>query len=190
MRSQNNDPRIENDTALWAIAIAFANPNFANYINVNTPEVKQTLSEYPDNTMTLYGRHDLVLHFLYSAIIERLGNRSFSVQVGELKELYDANLEGSGFDFSDLAADRAGAVFSLFLSSSIDNAKRSQNLLADNDDESFFFPDITRLPAPIKNRDFNALIGSTQTERYKDIVEMIDQKIDHLLLYRGSDLSR
>ncbi|MCE0495618.1 hypothetical protein [Vibrio salinus] len=189
LRSQNNDPRIENDTALWAIAIAFANPDFAKYISVNTPELRKTLSEYPDNVLTLSGRPDLVKHFLYSAIIESLGSHTLSVHAGELKELYDTNPKGSGFDFSDLAADIAGATFSRFISSTIDNANYSQKLLASNTGESIFFPDINQLPIPLKSKDFDILIGSTKTKQYQVVLKKIDFDINSLLLYQAAGSS-
>jgi len=183
-RSQYNKPAIENDAALWAIAIGFANHNFADIIDVNTPEVKKTLAQYPKTITTLNGRTDLSLHFLYSAIMESLGNSALSVQVGELKELYDTNPAGSGFDFTDLAADKAGATFSQFLTANETNARQAQNILRRQADETLYFPALQGLPKPIKGKEFDSVIGSTETDRYHRIVDIIQQRIDHLPLYQ------
>ncbi|WP_165312855.1 hypothetical protein [Vibrio ziniensis] len=184
VRSQYNDPRAENEAALWSIAIAFGNRRFAEIINVNTPEVQTTLSKYPRLITTLSQRGDLPLHFLYSAVMEILGNSHLSTNVGELKELHDANPGGSGFDFTDLAADKAGAAFSLFLTSDKNNAIGGQNLLSKMTKENLFFPDINELPAPIKDKEFDTVLGSTQSDSYKEINAIIDKKISELPLYR------
>lgn len=182
-RSQYNDPRSENEAALWSIAIAFGNYRFAELINANTPEVENTLSKYPKITATLNGRSNLPLHFLYSVVMEILGNNNLSVSIGELKELHDANLGGSGFDFTDLAADKAGSAFSLFLTSNKNDAIRGQILLAKVDYESLFFPDISDLPVPVKGEDFDLIIGSIRSIRYKKFNDIIDIKISELPLY-------
>ncbi len=183
-RSQYNDPREENEAALWAIAIAFGNHRFAEIINANTSEIGSTLAKYPKVITTLRGRWDLPLHFLYSAIMERLGDSGLSVQVGELKELYDTNSGGTGFDFSDLAADKAGAFFSHYITDSASQALKSQNRLTIPYNESLFFPDINGLPKPIKGKAFDVVLGSTESERYKKQVEAIDLSIENLPLYR------
>lgn len=182
-RSKLHDPSAENEAALWALAIAFGNHQFADIINANTLEIEQTLANYPKSGITLKGRWDLPLHFLYSVTMERLGNNHLSVKMGELKELYDANPRGSGFDFSDLAADKAGAAFSRFLTSNRDNALRGQNILVGTGGESLFFPELNGLPKTVKSKDFDVEVGSTYTARYKKISEMIEQRIDDLPLY-------
>ncbi|WP_375749430.1 hypothetical protein [Vibrio sp. HN007] len=185
IRSEASDPRTENEAALWAVAIAYANHRFAEVIKADTPEVIQTLKKMPKKVTTLGKRADLSLHFLYSAVMERLGNSALSVQVGELKELYDANPKGSGFDFSDLMADKAGAEFSRYLSSSVKAAKQGQDLLAASRGESVFFPALSELPKPVKGKAFDKAIGSTETQRYQQQIEELDKRIRNLPLYQN-----
>lgn len=139
-RSQQGDARKENEYALWAVAMAFANPRFAEVIEVDTFSVGTSLASLSSKTTLLNGRNDLALHFLYAAIIERVGSEAIANNMGELKELFDANQGGSGFDLSDLAADIAGSRFSNFISSSHVNAVHAQRLLAARDVEDTFFP--------------------------------------------------
>ena len=50
---------------------------------------------------------DLAQHFIVSAVIAAAGGTPIAAAAGVYKELNDAR-DGSGFSFSDIAADRAG----------------------------------------------------------------------------------
>jgi len=94
-------------------------------------------------TLTLQGRDDLAQHFLISAGIAAAGGSRLADAVGLFKELDDSR-SGSGFSFTDLAADRAGVRFAE--SATGPNAARLQGLLADKAEESLFMPRVRDLP--------------------------------------------
>ncbi len=183
-RSQKSNAMKENEYALVSVAIAFANHRFAEVYGVDTLSVGESLASLPRHAVSLNGRNDLALHFLYSAIIERVGNEALSNNIGELKELFDANKGGSGFDVSDLAADIAGAKFSKFISSSQKNAIHSQELLTASDFEDTFFPNVNRYSRSIKWDDFEKYIGTTQSEQYSATIEQLQQEVLALALYQ------
>lgn len=62
-------------------------------------------------TPTLFGRHDLLQHFVVSAALTAARGAKAAEAAGILKELLDAQPGGSGFSFADLAADFAGIAF-------------------------------------------------------------------------------
>jgi hypothetical protein len=74
----------------------------------------------------LGGREDLPLHFLVSAALAAEGSGPLSQAIGLYKEVTDSR-GGSGFSFSDMAANRAGTRFGQNL---VGEAARVQALLA------------------------------------------------------------
>lgn len=169
----------ENRAALWAIAISYGDLRFADLIGL---KIKIILPYRP--ALTLQGRGDLVLHFLYSAILEQVGNVDISYNIGEFKELLDSSTGGSGYSFVDLAADKAGIAFSQRLAADALQARKVQRLLADSRDENVFFPEIGQLPEGLRNGEFEKVIGDIESEVYRQLEVEIDSRIQQLPLYR------
>ena len=176
--SLNKDPIEENTAALWALAIVFGDQSFSRFIGL---ENQITFSSYTPTT--LRGRGDLVLHFLYSAILEQIGDSNIGLSIGEIKELLDSNKGGSGYSFADLAADKAGLMFSSGLMTSTEQAKYAQNLLANSNDESLFFPFTHDLPEGFKDTEFKRIFGDIKSSLYKQQEKIIDNRITALPLY-------
>ena len=176
--SENKPPKEENTAALWALAITYGDPSFARFIGL---ENKIAPSSF--KATTLRGRGDLVLHFLYSAILEQIGNADIGLSIGEIKELLDSNKGGSGYSFADLAADKAGLMFSNMLISSEEQAIHAQNTLANVNDESTFFPFIHDLPEGFKGNEFQRVFGDIMSPIYKQQEKNIDNRIATLALY-------
>lgn len=63
-----------------------------------------------EQLVTLERRNDFVKHFMASAAITAYSNTKLSDAIGIYKETADSHI-GSGFSFSDIAANRAGARF-------------------------------------------------------------------------------
>ncbi len=175
VRASSNNPVAENKAAIWALAISLGSGNFAKYVNIQ---------DYPSNPQTLLRqRRDLTLHFLYSAIIAQVGGTEFSLNTGELKEILDSAAGGSGFTFSDLAADNAGVAFSEALTRNVDSARKSQQVLMAMRAEDTFFPFIHDLADGLSQEKMSRLFTSTTSEQYKEYVDMINQRIDNSPLY-------
>jgi len=177
LSKNNNDFVAENTAALWALAIVYANADFARYIGLDY------VPKHDLGKITLRGRHDLKLHFLYSVFLEQLSRVEISIQIGEIKELLDTNNRGSGFSFADLAADKAGVLFSQRLTGDEDVAKQAAAFLSMVSDESKFFPFVHDLPEGFKKHEFNSIFGSIDSSLYKKLEASIDERLRRLPLF-------
>ncbi|MUH73706.1 hypothetical protein [Psychrosphaera haliotis] len=169
----------ENRHALWALATYFGNRRFAKIAGLSMPSTIK-----PNQTPVLRTRQDLSLHFLYSAILEQLGGKQIGLNIGEIKELYDANEGGSGYSFADLAADKAGLSFSQFVVYSEQKARQAQQMLAGIKEEAVFFPQINKLPEGLSATQFQQELGNKHSAQYKVLERIIDNRITELPLYQ------
>ena len=173
----------ENRAALTALAIFFGSYKFNTIINaIPANEIKrcQRRASKPH----LAGRKDLSLHFIYSAMIKLMSDSNISWTVGEFKELSDAFRGGSGFSFTDLAADQAGIQFATFAtqpSTARELHKRTELL----EDESNFFPSVADLSEGISQQQFEQDYGGIEGETYLTLVDDINTRIHQLPLYKN-----
>jgi hypothetical protein len=108
-----------------------------------------------------------------------------SFALGEFKELADSQ-GGSGFSFSDLVADRAGIQFAeLALDSS--GALRMQRMAQELTEEEVFFPSLTGLPEDMQQQVFEER-GGLESDYYKNYLTIINDRINHLILYNSYQL--
>lgn len=177
-RSVSEDPVKENTAALWALAIEYGSPKFARFIGL-TPDYSET----GKGGLTLRGRGDLKLHFLYSIVLQQLGRESIGLKIGEFKEILDSGKGGSGFSFADLAADKSGLALAELLSRDKEAAIRGQNILAGSNDESLFFPFIQDLPEGFREDEFQAIFTNTESVNFKNFEQKLDDRIAQLPLH-------
>lgn len=176
IQSESSDPIIENKAATLAIAIFFGNTRFGRFFNIPNISIYRVGQ---NKQVTLNGRRDLALHFLYSASIELISERSVSVAVGEFKELMDRAEQGSGYSFVDLAADKAGIAFAV-TATHFKTASNFQSLLAQKADESLYLPALDDLPEGLKIDAFNARFESVDSPEYQAKFELIERRISAL----------
>ncbi|SEH72112.1 hypothetical protein SAMN05660691_01009 [Rheinheimera pacifica] len=179
-RADNSDLETEYTNALWALAVAFANKRFIYYAN---PDVK--LHQVPNMPpMLLNGRRDLTLHFLYSAVLQMLGNTQLSQQIGNLKEIMDADRAsgGSGFSFVDLAADRAGTHFAEHLASVTPQQLSQFNSLTF---EQAIMPPTQDLPEGLTEQQLQQKLGGYNGAGFKQLEQEITRRINALKLYNS-----
>ena len=179
IRAKPEDVLQWNVSAIWILAINFANPRFLRL--VDAPDLPIEAANIRDQ-VTLGGRRDLALHFLYSALLEQLGGESASFAMGELKELNDSAEGGSGFSFADLAADRAGIRYSRYLTQP-SSARLAVERLASSADEAVFFPSVHSLQEQLSAQLFTQQYGNTQSGQYQDEIQNIEATIQSLPLY-------
>ncbi len=98
---------------------------------------------------TIFGRHDLALHFVLSCVLTVQLGPSAAEQLGIAKEIKDAHGE-SGFSFVDLSADMAGVAFATHVL----DGKIPLDKLADSFNIRDYMPDIKDLPEGISWKDF------------------------------------
>lgn len=131
-------------------------------------------------TVTLAGRIDLPLHFLISAAIAAESGTPLADAVGLYKEVSDSR-GGSGFSFSDLAADRAGTRLG---ERAVRNPAWLQERLAAGAAESDLLPDITDLPEFLSAEDFGKRYGHVEAPPYLLMMREIETRLDTLALLR------
>lgn len=133
--------------------------------------------------LRMANRKDFAQHFLGSAGIAVTTDTALTQSIGELKELEDTGAGGSGFSFTDLAVDRAGARVGELAVSSEANAKRVQQLLSSAAlQESLFMPDVRGLPEFMTADEFRQRFGDVGSADYNVLAADIEQRVSALPL--------
>ena len=181
-RSAKGEPVAENRAALMALAMTFGDSRFEAMVG----EVRiGALAKMPAPRASLAGRGDLVQHFTISAGLALVSASGVADAIGEFKEIQDTLSGGSGFSFSDLAADRAGVRLARAAIADAASARRVQSRLAGITSEAVFFPPITGLPDNLSEAEFRRRFGDVESESYRRMVAGIDGRIDRLALFAG-----
>lgn len=136
--------------------------------------------EYP---VFAYKRIDIPQHFIASALLATIDAALLSKQLGEDKELGDAE-KGSGFSFIDLTADLAGTRFGKTAIASPKQARELQKIMSTVKDYTSIIPDIQGLPEQMDEQTFKARFDSIGSPVYLNIISEIDERINALPLYR------
>lgn len=182
-RSRTSSAVEENRAAILALAIYFGNARFENLTGpVRTQAMKRHQSRAEH--VTLAGRQDSRLHFVYSAALKLASDTRASFAIGEFKELLDTAPKGSGFSFADLAADRAGVWFAESATRSEDSARRLQALLARDRSEGTFFPVIADLPENLLQQTYEREYVDLDSAQYRAVIAEIDGRLRQLPLHR------
>ncbi len=134
--------------------------------------------------LLLAGRLDLTKHFLLSAFISNSAGGGVADALGLFKEFKDSQ-GGSGFSFSDLAADKAGTKFAA-LATHADTARQLQEIMKQITTESEFMPDVTRLPENIQELEFKSRYRSLESEEYQLIEKEINRRLARCAVYKIS----
>jgi len=104
--------------------------------------------------------------------------------MGLLKELQDAEAGGSGFSFTDLAVDRAGARFGELSVASASEAQRVQQALAaDTAAEALLLPDLRNLPEFMPAAEFEQRFTSVGSPAWNAVADDIEQRLKALPLF-------
>jgi hypothetical protein len=127
--------------------------------------------------LTLEGRRDLAQHFLVSAALAAAADTTLADAVGVFKEVSDAD-GGSGFSFTDLAADRAGTRFGERAVRSPDSARALQQQLAAGIDESAILPRVGDLPEYLSEAEFRRRYTAVGSPAYQALMQEIEQRLD------------
>ncbi len=177
-RSDESDAVVEN-TALLSVLGTWASGH-------SLEKVIHSATEMPKEfKLTLQNRSDFGQHFLLSAALASRGGGALSDAIGRFKEVSDSN-GGSGFSFTDIAADRAGSRFGTLATQSPSCAARVQDLLANGILEADIMPNTKDFPEHMNASQFKQQFGKVDSERYKKILRKIEQRLDNCSLYRGT----
>lgn len=178
-RSENlgNDP-VEENRALILVLGAYVNGR--NLMrDVSSSDGLPVLVK---RGVLLNRRIDTAQHFMGSAVLAISGHRTLADVVGLAKEINDTH-SGSGFSFTDLAADRAGSMFGK-TAVKVERAAKVQVLLSQGPDESVFMPVIKDLPENLGPADFAERFKEIDSAEFQDIKRQIEERIAACPLYQ------
>lgn len=181
----NKQAKEENKAALLALAIFLGSADFDSLIGAIDNNTFQQCRLKNSSKIVLENRNDLRLHFIFSAALKIISDSKISFAIGEFKELLDTQKRGSGFSFTDLAADRAGIRFAEFALSET-GAIRLQRLAAELTQEKVFFPSLASLPDGVSQVVLEKR-GGIDGDYYKKHLAIINDRINALSLYATTD---
>lgn len=178
-RSMETSPATENRAAILALSVTLGLHDVARLIGPVLDESQRQRLNNAKKT-TVQGRDDWVKHFTLSAGLSVLSSEGVSDAIGLLKEELDGRSTGSGFSFTDLAADRAGTRFGTVATRSEEDALRIQNTLADGFNSSILLPPIGDLPEGLHDAEFSRRFGEVDSPSYRQMIQKIESRLDAL----------
>ena len=176
-RSKTNNP-VEENRALFITLGAYV-------LGKNIPRLlgNKSIGHLNQRNYYLHNRSDLTKHLLVSSALTAVANPKIAQLIGLEKEIDDSN-GGSGFSFADLAADHAGVSISNMGLSSKKMATLLQSRMSVARNESDFMPSINKLSEGLQSIDFIRQYKNINNSRYKNVVNIIDQRIAQCALYK------
>ncbi len=134
--------------------------------------------------LQLAGRRDLAQHLLVSAALAVTADAALTQEIALLKEMQDAEAGGSGFSFTDLAIDRAGARLGELATRDTAAALRLQQLSDEQSlVETLFVPDLAGLPEFMPQAEFEQRFTAVGSPAYNSVTDDIEMRINALPLY-------
>ena len=174
-RSAERDP-IEENTALLTVLGAWAGGQDLSKLVPKSPHRPSSFR------LKIQRRKDFAQHFLTSAALAARADTALSDAVGLFKEISDTD-HGSGFSFTDIAADRTGARFGEFATRSEVHARRVQQRLASGVEETDIMPLASDLPEHMRSEAFKQRFGYVGSAEYQKIIDEINRRIGTCSLY-------
>ena len=174
---QRGDHAAENRAALTALGAYVA--------GISLPQLLEgrgrTTRRAPPVLLTLHGRRDAAEHWLIAAAVSANGGSRLANALGLAKEEEDV-ASGSGFSFTDLAFDRAGARLGALATG--DRAAQVASLLAKAGKETDLAPVYADLPEFMPQGVFQRRFEKVGSLAYLRQVAEIDQRLAQHPLYR------
>jgi hypothetical protein len=164
------DARVENRAALTALAAYLGGVSLPRLF----ADDKRSIYRAPSVLLSLHGRRDFAEHFTISAALSINGGSQLANAIGLFKEEEDAG-KGSGFSFTDLAANRAGVR--LGERATGDAAARVRQQLAAAHSDGDLLPDFRDLPEFMPQAEFERRFGPVGSARYQRVIETIDARL-------------
>jgi hypothetical protein len=164
------DAAEENRAALTALAAYLSGISLPRLMQGDSPSIRRA----PRVLLSLHGRRDFAEHFMISAALTVNGGSRLANAIGLIKEEEDAE-KGSGFSFTDLAANRAGVRLGERATGAA--AARMQRLLAAARHDADLLPDFRDLPEFMPEAEFDRRFGPVGSARYQRVIDDIDARL-------------
>ena len=169
-RETGGDAAAENRAALTALGAYLSGISLSRLLEGDSRSTRRA----PRVLLTLYGRRDFAEHYVISAALAVNGGSRLANAIGLIKEEEDTT-RGSGFSFTDLAANRAGVK--LAGAAVGDAAGRVQQRLAAARRDADLMPDFRDLPEFLAQAEFERRFGPVGSPRYQAVIEIIDARL-------------
>ena len=166
----DGDEAEENRAALTALAAYLSGISLPKLLEGDSVSIRRA----PRVLLSLHGRRDFAEHFIISAAITVNGGSRLANAIGLIKEEEDAN-KGSGFSFTDLAANRAGVK--LGERATGDAAAHVQQRLAAAQSDADLLPNFRDLPEFMPQAEFDRRFGPIGSPRYQKVIDRIDARL-------------
>ncbi|MHB1144521.1 MAG: hypothetical protein ACYCZS_06455 [Thiobacillus sp.] len=169
-QANGGDVAEENRAALTAIAAYLSGISLPKLLEGDSKSIRRA----PRVLLSLHGRRDFAEHFMISAALAVNGGSRLASAIGLIKEEEDAN-RGSGFSFTDLAANRAGVR--LGERATGEAAAQVQQRLTAARSDADLLPDFRDLPEFMAQAEFDRRFGPIGSPRYLKIIDRIDARL-------------
>lgn len=166
----DGDEAEENRAVLTALAAYLSGISLPKLLEGDSQSIRRA----PRVLLSLHGRRDFAEHFVISAAITVNGGSRLANAIGLIKEEEDAS-KGSGFSFTDLAANRAGVM--LGENATGEAAARMQQRLANARSDTALVPNFRDLPEFMPQAEFDRRFGPIGSPRYQKLIERIDARL-------------
>jgi len=176
--SQVPDPVFENRAAILALAVVLGEEQLASVARRRLDPGRLPQLQALRARITLQGRKDWPQHFWVSAGLTLLSDSDRSIAVGLAKELMDATPGGSGFSFSDLAADAAGNQFTRAAVRDAAAARALQQRIRAGVRLGDFVPELRDLPEGLSSAEFQERYGGLGGVETQRIVDEIRRRLE------------
>ena len=175
------NPIIQNTTALQVLCLYSIGQRLERLLS---KDFKKTIKRPFRTRFTFYNRSDLTKHFLVSAAVTASAGSRFAQHLGIAKEVNDAT-GGSGFSFSDLAADKAGVRFAEMATRSAPDALNFQKRAEQIKSQEDMMPVISHLPEGIMELEFKKKYVDLDSEAYQMVEAEINRRLNQCRLYQA-----
>ncbi|MHB1214824.1 MAG: hypothetical protein ACYCY9_07525 [Thiobacillus sp.] len=169
-RARGGNAAEENRAALTALAAYLSGISLPKLLEGDSHSIRRA----PRVLLSLNGRRDFAEHFVISSALAVNAGSRLANAIGLIKEEEDASM-GSGFSFTDLAADRAGVKLGERAIGG--SAARVQQQLAAARSNADLLPDFSDLPEFMPQAEFDRRFGPVGSARYLKVIERIDARL-------------
>jgi hypothetical protein len=169
-QERGGDVAEENRAALTALAAYLSGISLPKLLEGDSQSIRRA----PRVLLSLHGRRDFAEHFIISAALTVNGGSRLANAIGLIKEEEDAD-KGSGFSFTDLAANRAGVR--LGERATGEAAAQVQQRLTAVRSDADLLPDFRDLPEFMSQAEFDQRFGPVESTRYLKIIDRIDARL-------------
>ncbi|MBU0971408.1 MAG: hypothetical protein KKC20_12215 [Proteobacteria bacterium] len=177
----SNTPVQENKALFQVLALWVSGQRLEAVID---PALEDKIADLSPTKLLLRNREDLAQHFLVSAALTVSTSGRLANFIGLAKEMDDAK-NGSGFSFSDLAADKAGVKIGEMAIAGQNRARQLQQRMQVVLLEDAFMPEIAYLPAPIMALEFKTRYQDMDSVSYNLVTSEIERRLENCLVFQN-----